>query len=76
MKFISLLITVIVIGLIANQQLTSNADSKVAISNDEVSVPRVPTAPEDVQKFKKDMNEYMLNTNKQRDEELNKQLSR
>ncbi len=76
MKFISLIITVIVIGLIAKQQLTSNKDPKVTTSNDEVSIPKVPTAPEDVKKFEKDMNAFMLNANKQRNEELNNQLGR
>ena len=75
MKFISLIITVLIIGFIVKKQMNSNTVNKDAISHDSISVPKVPATPENVQKFKKDMNQFMKNSADKRDEEIDKLLN-
>ena len=75
MKFISLIITILIIGFIVKKQLNSNIVNKDAINQNNIGVPKVPTAPEDVHKFKEDINKFMENTEDKRDEEIDKLLN-
>ena len=76
MKFISLIITILIIGFIVKKQMNSSTVTKDAINNgNDFTTPKIPTAPEDVQKFREDINELMQNTKDKRDEEINKQLN-
>ena len=78
MRVISLLIALLVIGFLVKKQLDSNSLSteyEDIISNENITVPKVPTAPKDVQKFEKDMNEFILNAADQRAKEVEKALN-
>ncbi len=78
MRIISLLIALLIIGFLVNKQLDSNSSSREyedIISNENITVPKVPTAPNGIQKFEKDMNEFMLNAADQRAKELEKSLN-
>ncbi|MFT6266782.1 MAG: hypothetical protein ACJAWS_002946 [Oleiphilaceae bacterium] len=69
MKFISLLIALLIIGFLVKKQLdpsSSNTEYEDMISNESIAVPKVPTVPKEVQKFEKDINQFMLDAADQR----------
>ncbi|MGK0500210.1 MAG: hypothetical protein ACJAYG_001857 [Oceanicoccus sp.] len=69
MKFISLLIALLIVGLLVKKQLESGsyrAEYEDIISNENITAPRIPMAPEDIQNFEKDINKFMLDSAKQR----------
>jgi hypothetical protein len=78
MRFISLLIALLIIGFLVKKQLDSDSSSteyEDIISNENITVPKVPTAPKDIQRFEKDINEFMLNAADQRAKEVEKSLN-
>ena len=78
MRIISLLIALLIIGFLVKKQLDSNSSTteyEDIISNENITVPKVPTAPNDVQKFEKDMNEFILNAADQRAKEVENALN-
>ena len=73
MRIIILLISVLITGFLVKQQLDSrpsNTEPEAVINNESITVPKVPTAAEDVEKFRKDINKFMLETNDKRMEEI------
>jgi len=78
MKFISLLIALLIIGFLVKKQLdssSSNPEYEAMINNENLTARKVPTAPKDVQKFEKDINEFMLNAADQRKKEMEESLN-
>jgi len=78
MKFISLLIALLIIGFLVKKQLdssSSNTEYEEIIGNKTITVPKVPTAPKDVQKFEKDINKFMLEATDQREKEMEESLN-
>lgn len=78
MKFISLLIALLIVGFLIKKQLNpspTNAELKDAFSSENVTIPNVPTHPNDVQKFEHDINEFMLDSADGRASEINKSLN-
>lgn len=62
MKLILLLAALLIVGLLVNQQLNQGtaADAeRAAEASGGSQVPEVPTKPEDVPQFEKDMNSFM-----------------
>lgn len=78
MKLILLLIALLIVGLLVNKQLSSSAPSTrydgVAGSED-VTVPKIPTVPEGVHKFEKDMNELIMDSADKRAKQLEKSMN-
>jgi len=67
MKFISLIIALLIVGFLVKKQLdssSSSTESQDIINNENILAPKVPTAPKDVRKFEKDINEFMLDADK------------
>jgi hypothetical protein len=78
MKFISLLIALVIIGVLVKTQLNSNSSNAVPEDlrgNEDVSVPKVPTAPKDVPKFEQDINEFIDNSADKRAKEMDESLN-
>lgn len=78
MKFISLLIALLIIGFLVKKQLdssSSNTEYEAIISHENITVPKVPTAPKDVQKFEQDINKFMLDAADQRAQALEASLN-
>ncbi len=72
MRLIGILIVLAIIGLLVKQQLDSgsSSDRYEEVSEETgVSVPRVPTAAGDVQKFENEMNDFMQDAASKRLEE-------
>lgn len=61
MKLILLLAVLLVVGLLVTQQLNKDegASAEQALEMEDSDPPKVPTNPEDVPKFEKDMNKFM-----------------
>jgi len=78
MKLISLLIALLIVGFLVKKQLdssSSNTEYDNLISTENITVPKVPSAPKDVQKFEKDINEFMLDASEQRAKEVAESLN-
>jgi hypothetical protein len=63
MKFISLLIALIIIGLLVKQQLEpspSNQELEIIVNEEALNVPQVPNKPEGIEQFEKDINKFMI----------------
>jgi len=78
MKFISLLIALLIVGLLVKKQMDSSSSSSEyddITGNEIINVPKAPTAPKDVQKFEKDINEFMLNAADQRAKKVEESLN-
>ncbi len=79
MKLISLLIAVVIVGFLLKNQLTSNSSSaehERISEGGSVEVPDVPSAPEEVQNFEKDINTFILDNPGQRMKEAEESLDR
>lgn len=60
MKFISLLIASLIVGFLLYQQLGPSKNLEMPNTpTPDITKPKIPTAPKEVQKFKQDMNQYM-----------------
>ena len=73
MKFLSLLITLLIIGFLANKQL--NSDSPLITQEDitgskHSNIPAIPTSLKGVEQFKQDMNGFIEDNTKKRFEAL------
>jgi len=78
MKLISLLIALLIIGFLVQKQLDSSSSSteyEDIMSHENITVPKVPSAPKEVQKFEKDINNFMLDTADQRTKEIEESLN-
>ena len=67
-----------IVGFLVNKQLDSSSSSTEYgdnISNENSIVPKAPTAPKDVQKFEKDINEFMSDAAAQRAKEVEESLN-
>ena len=69
MRFLSLLITLLIIGFLANKQF--NSDSPFITQADitggkHSNIPEIPTSMKDVGRFKQEMNTYIDDTNQKR----------
>ena len=65
MKLISLLIALLLIGLLVNKQLNSSSSQKQLeelTDIEDVDVPKVPSSPEDINKFEDEINEFVLDS--------------
>lgn len=68
MRVITLLITILIIGFLVKQKLgsdSSSTDEKVSSPNN-TTIPQVPTTPQDIGKFKNDLNKFIHEKNEQR----------
>lgn len=77
MKLISLLIALVIVGFLVKTQLdssSSNAEYDEITNNTNIEVPKVPTAPKDVQKFEKDMNQFMDDAADKRAKEIDESV--
>ncbi len=76
MRLIVLVIVLALIGFLVNKQLNSSSAQKQlesAIGEQGIDVPKVPSSPEDLKKFEKDLNNFVKNDAKRRAKELEKE---
>ena len=69
MKLISLLITLLIIGFLANKQLNSGSPfitQEDITGSSHSNIPAIPTSLKEVEQFKQDMNEFMEENTKKR----------
>ncbi|HET8705723.1 MAG TPA: hypothetical protein VFM46_05405 [Pseudomonadales bacterium] len=60
MRMIVVLIALLIVGLLINKQIEkSETNAKASAENTAINVPKVPTKPQDVQAFSKDMNQFV-----------------
>ena len=79
MRLISLLIGLVIIALLIGRQLTSDAPSSEAqdhIDNQNVTLPKIPVAPENVKEFEADLNEFIQDTASKKNKELEDALGK
>jgi len=74
MRIISLLITLLIIGFLINQQMSSKSSSQRSIDDffdaQGISAPKTPTSPEEVKIFEKEINKFMQDSALERAKEL------
>lgn len=73
MKLISLLIALLIIGGLIYKQLGNSAskqEQEIQALSESVDAPKVPTKPQDVNKFDSQMNDFMNQENKKRSEAI------
>jgi len=78
MKLISLLISLLLVGFLVMQQLNSSSSvdkSIEGLDTGSVDVPKLPTSPEGVSKFEKDINSYIQDNADKRSQELEATLN-
>ncbi|TVZ40960.1 hypothetical protein P886_0296 [Alteromonadaceae bacterium 2753L.S.0a.02] len=75
MRLIILLLAVVIIGLIVSKQLSSGKpqDSGQTDTTSSIDTPKVPSAPQDVPKFEKQINEFMIDAAAERDKKMREQ---
>ena len=69
MRLILLLIALTIVGLLVKQQLTSSSSNdkyENVISDENLSTPKVPSSPQDINKFENDMNDFLQDAAKNR----------
>lgn len=76
MRIISIIIVLLIVAYLVSKQLTPETSSRSANgtmeNTQDVTAPIVPTAPQDVNNFKNDMNKYIQDTASERGEELDR----
>ena len=74
MRFLSILITLLIIGFLAKKQLDSGSAfisyEDITGSTTHSNIPAVPTSLKDLEQFKQDMNVFIEDNNKKRFEAL------
>ena len=73
MKLISLLVALLIMGLLVSKQLSSSSSEKKleqAVEVNGVELPKVPSSPKDLDKFEKDLNQFIQNNANERAKEL------
>lgn len=78
MKLILFLIALLIVGLLVNKQLSSSVPSTRydgVVGSEDVSAPKIPTVPEDVHKFEKEMNDFIMDAADQRAKLLEKSMN-
>lgn len=61
MRFLSLIITLLIIGVLIYKQLgTESPEPGQAVNSSNSDVPKVPTNPGEVREFEKDINAFVL----------------
>ncbi len=78
MKFISLLITALIVGALVYQQLNTTNTTSPSIAEEQSSPqqPKIPVAPKDVPQFEKDVNQYVDEISDKRKAQLEEMLER
>lgn len=72
MKLISMLLALLIIGYLILQQIYNPAatDAGEQTSYDSLEPPKVPTRPQDVQKFDQDINQFVNDSKDRMDQQL------
>ena len=78
MRLISLLLTLLLVGYLIATQLGHksqlNNEALNASDTENLSVPRVPTSPKDLPKFKEDINKYLDDSLKKKRQDIEDSL--
>ena len=75
MRIISILVGLLILAYLSSKQATPEAPSRdldTVTDNKEITLPKVPTAPENVKDFKTDINKFIQDTASERNKELGK----
>ncbi len=75
MRIISILVGLMILAYLHTRQVTPEApssDVNTVMDNNEIAVPKVPTAPENIKDFKTDMNKFIQDTASERNKALEK----
>lgn len=77
MRLIFLLLALLIIGMLIYNQLGKKEvlDPNAISTESKVEAPKIPTSPKDLQKFKKDMNQYMKDVSENRAKEMEEALN-
>ena len=66
MRFLSLIITILIIGVLAYKQLgKESSEDSTSVNSTSLDVPKVPTKPNEVQAFEKQINDFVNATAKE-----------
>lgn len=79
MKLISLLVALVIVGLLINNQMnqsSSRAAHELNQNDSNSTLPRVPSAPQEVKNFEKDINAFILDNPRLRMQEAEESLGR
>jgi hypothetical protein len=75
MKLLSLLTALLLIGLLLKGQLQPATEQNTASTTNSRAVPKVPSAPNHVQGFEQDINQFMQDSAAQRASEIEQSLN-
>ncbi len=71
MKLIALLVGLLIISILAFKQLSPQHEpATVEGSDQQVTLPKVPTSPEGIKEFEKDMNKFMKDQQQETENKL------
>lgn len=79
MKLISLLVALVIVGLLINNQMnqsSSRAAHELNQKDSNSTLPGVPSAPQEVKNFEKDINAFILDNPRLRMQEAEESLGR
>jgi len=78
MRLILLLVVLLIIGFLIVKQLdssSSSAEYEGIISDENTTIPKIPTTPQNVETFKEGINQLMLDTANERAKKIDESLA-